>query len=276
MNNNDKRIKTRLTKNTIHEVHIQPTIINIPNYSSFFYTFDTAEPISIGRLQEDYMESTEVIKDGYLLLSYDGIHLSPATEFITNVKRLIDLYLHIMKGNQLLNSVSIIHLNICLNNIIIKDGELPLLQGFEHAVFKATPSNMIVLPIECRAIKYMINHKLSSISVSNVLDICENKDEEVFLTTYINKPNQYILDSLLQYSNTWNSYSLNVLILKLLNDFNPNPFIKKWKQLIKQGLTVFNRGTPEYFIEQTLQLMRSAEFADLTATPASRSTTTRL
>ena len=131
---------------------------------------------------------------------------------------------------------------------------------------------MISGPIECRTIRYMITHHLSSISLSNVLDICEdNLEEKPFLINYINNPKQYIMDSLMQYSHTWNTYSLNVLFLQLITDleFSPNnSFITKWKQFIQDGLSIFNRNTPEYFIEHTRRLMFDAPLSDLTATPA--------
>ena len=267
-------VVTRITHNTINELNIQPILTNIPNYQSFFYTFHTVAPIVIGRLHNDYIESTEPIRGGYVLLTSDNIHPCSATEFLTSVKRLIDMYLHLMRGIQLLNSVSIVHLNICFRNIVVKDGLLPLLQGFEHATNVISPNNMLTRPVECRAIKHILAHKLASISLSTILDICgDNKEEQTFLSKYINKPAKFIIESLLQLSNTWNVYSLNELILGLLNNpHTPNSFLSKWKQCLERGTGTVDRGTPAYFIDRTCALMYDANMTELTTTTASSAT----
>jgi hypothetical protein len=268
-------VVTRITRDTINELTIQPIITNIPNYQSFFYTFHTVAPIVIGRLQDDYIESTESIRGGYVLLTSDNIHPCSATEFLTSIKRLVDMYLHLMKGMQLLNSVSIVHLNICFRNIVVKDGLLPLLKGFEHATNAVSPDNMLSRPVECRAIKYIVAHKLASISLSSILDICgDNKEEQTFLSKYINKPTKFIIESLLQLSITWNVYSLNELFLGLLNNTHtPNSFLSKWKQCLERGTgTVGDRETPAYFIEQTRALMYDAEMSELTTATTSSAT----
>lgn len=271
---------TRITKDTINELTIQPLIVAIPNYKSFFYTFHTVEPIEIGRLQDDYIESTEHIKGGYVLLTSDAIQYGGAMEFLTSVKRLLDLYLHLMQAVKMMNDASIVHLNICFRNIIVKDGTLPLLKGLEQATIineQATIINLdqaiktIQNPIECRTIRHLLTHKLASISKSTIYDICgDNKEEQTFLSKYINKPVSYIIGSLLQYSSTWNVYSLNELILKLLNNpLQPDSFLYKWKELLKRGVAVNYRGTPEYFIEQTKTLMYITEISELTTATSS-------
>ena len=265
---------TRITHNTINELNIQPILTNIPNHQSFFYTFHTVSPIVIGRLQNDYIESTEPIRGGYVLLTSDNIHPCSATEFLTSIKRLVDMYLHLMKGMQLLNSVSIIHLNICFRNIVVKDGLLPLLQGFECATNAVSPDNMLSRPVECRAIKYIVTHKLASISLSSVLDICgDNKEEQTFLSKYINQPAKSIIETLLQLSNTWNVYSLNELFLGLLNNPHPpNSFLSKWKLCLERGTGTVDRETPAYFIDQTRALMYDADITELMTTTTSSAT----
>ena len=265
---------TRITRNTINELTIQPIIMNIPNYPSFFYTFHTAEPVSIGRLQEDYLESTEPIHGGYVLLTSEQIQTCPAVEYLTSVKRLVDMYLHLMKAVQLLNDASILHLRICFKHIVFKDGVLPLLQGFEHATTVASPDAMLSRPIECRAIKYILTNRLASISMSSILDICrDNKEEQTFLSGYINKPSTFIIESLLSRANTWNVYSLNELILGLLNNpLRPNSFLAKWKACLEEGTVSGERRCPAYFIAQTLALMRETDISELMGATTSSAT----
>jgi hypothetical protein len=184
------------------------------------------------------------------------------------------MYLHLMRGIQLLNSVSIVHLNICFRNIVVKDGLLPLLQGFEHATNAISPDNMLARPVECRAIKHILAHKLASISLSTILDICgDNKEEQTFLSKYINKPAGTIIETLLQLSNTWNVYSLNELFLGLLNNPHPpNSFLSKWKLCLERGTGTVDRGNPAYFIDQTCSLMYDANITELTTTTTSSAT----
>jgi hypothetical protein len=260
---------TRITRDTINEITIQPRIVAMPNYKSFFYTFHTAEPIEIGRLQDDYIESTECIKGGYILLKSYAIQQSPILSYLTCVKRLVDLYLHLLQAVKMLNEASIIHLNICFQNIIIKDGNLPLLTGLESATFfLMSPLKTIRSPIECRALRYIIGNKLASISTYTIRDICgDNKEEQTFLSKYINQPATNIIVALLKYASTWNVYSLNEMILSLLhNPIQPDTFLFKWKNLLERGIIAAadDRGTADYFIEQTKELMYSADIADLT------------
>lgn len=265
---------TRITRNTINELNIQPLIMNIPNYASFFYTFHTVEPVVIGRLQDDYIESTEHIQGGYVLLTSDRINVCTASEYLTSIKRLVDMYLHLMKAVQLLNDASILHLHICFKHIIFKDGVLPLLHGFEYATTVASPANMLSRPIECRAIKYILTNRLASISMSSILDICrDNKEEQTFLSGYINKPSAFIIESLLTRCNTWNVYSLNELILGLLNNpLRPNSFLAKWKACLEEGTVSGERKCPAYFIAQTLMLMREADISELMCATTSSAT----
>lgn len=260
---------TRITRDSINELSIQPLIAAMPNYKSFFYTFHTAEPVEIGKLQDDYIESIEHIKGGYVLLTSDAIRQTPIQTYLTSVKRLVDLYLHLIQAVKMLNDASIIHLNICFRNVIIKDGTLPLLTGLEHAT--VCPNKTIRSPIECRALRYIVSNKLASISTSTIQDICgDNKEEQTFLSKYINQPAANIIMSLLKHSFTWNVYSLNEMILSLLNNpIQPDSFLWKWKKLLERGVATDDRGTADYFIEQTRELMYSADIADLTTATSS-------
>lgn len=259
---------TRIAKNTINELLIQPHIVAIPDYKSFFYTFHSAESISIGRIQDDYLESTECIKGGYVLLTSDAIQQSSAMAYLTSIKRLADLYLHLMRAVDMLNKASILHLNISFKHIIVKDGVLPLLTGFENAAIISDNTKTIRTPIECRAIRHIVSNKLASISISTIMDICgDNKEEQTFLHKYVNQPATHIIKSLLAYAYTWNVYALNELILSLLNNpIEPNTFLDKWKTLLQRGVSVSveNRGTADYFIEKTRELMYAADISDLT------------
>jgi len=263
---------TRITVNTINELTIQPLIVAMPNYKSFFYTFSSAQPIEVGRLQDDYIESTEHVKGGYVLLTSDAIQCSDPMEYLTSVKRLIDFYLHLMQAVKMLDSASIIHRNWCFKNILIKDGVLPLLQGLEHATLQAR-GELIRTPIECRTIRHIVAHDLASISKTTIADICrDNKEEQTFLSKYVNKPSAHIIRSLMKYSSTWNVYSLNEMILGLLNNpMEEDTFLYKWKKCLERGLTE-ERETADYFIQQTKTLMYACNIAELTTVTTSSST----
>jgi hypothetical protein len=174
-----------------------------------------------------------------------------------------------MKGIQQLSQIGMIHLNICLNNLIVKEGTLPLLKGFEHATMDVSVDHMLEDPIECRVIRFMITHGLKSISKSNILDICgDNLAEQSFLHSFVNKPVTYMLSWLKDCSNTWNVYALNSLFLSHLEEpsWMGNVFVSKWIECLKKGIAITDRGTPDYFMEETKKLLYSAERSDLTAT----------
>jgi len=252
---------TRLTKNTINELTIQPLIVAIPDYRSFFYTFHSVEPLEISLLNEEYIESSECIQSPFVLLTSDKILVTPPLAFLTNVKRCIDMYVHLMKGIELLNEVGIVHLDISWRNIIVKDGVLPLLKGFEHSVIKVTTNKMLERPIECRTIRHMIGRGLTGLSKHTAEEISDGEESDIaFLMPYINKPN--VIDSLLTNSKTWNVYSLNHLFLDLFASDNlvnhVNEFVMKWQKLLKQ-----TNHEPKYYIEKTIDLMVSSKMSDL-------------
>jgi hypothetical protein len=252
---------TRLTKNTINELTIQPLIVSIPDYRSFFYTFHTVEPMEISLLNEEYIESSECIHSPFVLLTSDQISITSPHSFLTNVKRCIDMYVHLMKGIELLNGLGIVHLDISWRNVIVKDGVLPLLKGFEQCVIKVTTNKMLEAPIECRTIRYMLRQGLSGLSKHTAEEISEDEGDLAFLMPYINKPN--VIDSLLTNSKTWNVYSLNHLFLEILTNASlTNAFVIKWKELLKQ-----TNHAPMYYVEKTIDLMVSSEISDLCYSP---------
>jgi hypothetical protein len=255
---------TRLTKNTINELTIQPLIVAIPNYRSFFYTFHIAEPLDIGVLNQEYIESSECIQSPFVLLTSDRFLVTSSLSFLTNVKKCVDMYVHLMKGIGLLNEVGIVHLDISWKNIIVKDGVLPLLRGFEQCTTKVTTNKMLETPIECRVIRHMIRHKLTGLSKHTAEEICGYDEVDLaFLTHYINRHN--VIDSLLLNSKTWNVYSLNHLFLDYLvsasvnsASLTNNKFVTQWLELLKQ-----TNHPPLYYIEKTIDLMVSSEILDL-------------
>jgi len=256
---------TRLTKNTINELTIQPLIVAIPDYRSFFYTFHTVEPMEISLLNEEYIESSECIQSPFVLLTSDRFPITSPLSFLTNVKRCIDMYVHLMKGIGLLNEAGIVHLDISWRNIIVKDGVLPLLKGFEHSVIKVTTNKMLDTPIECRTIRHMLRQGLAGLSKHTAEDLCDGEESDIaFLAPYINKPN--VIDSLLTNSKRWNVYSLNHLFLNLFESDNltnhVNEFVTEWKELLKQM-----NHAPKYYVEKTIDLMVSSKMSDLLMEP---------
>ena len=256
---------TRLTKNTINELTIQPLIVSIPDYRSFFYTFHTVEPLEISVLNEESIESSECIQSFFILLTSDRFPITSPLSFLTNVKRCIDMYVHLMKGIELLNGLGIVHLDISWRNIIVKDGVLPLLKGFEQSVIKVTTNKMLETPIECRTIRHMLRYGLTGLSKHTAEEICEDESDIAFLAPYINKPN--VIDSLLTNSKTWNVYSLNHLFLDLFASDNltnhVNAFVTEWKELLKQ-----TNHAPKYYVEKTIDLMVSSKMSDLLMEPS--------
>ena len=64
------------------------------------------------------------------------------------------------------------------------------------------------------------------------------------------------------------------MILSLLhNPIQPDTFLFKWKKLLQRGIIAAadDRGTADYFIEQTKELMYSADIAELTIATTSSS-----
>lgn len=123
----------------------------------------------------------------------------------------------------------LIHFDLCLN-------ETSNNEDFIKIIDKCT--NYSLKPIEMHLLFYLYKNNINYIDSSFILEIVENFVNNVsffnlfslnykkqykesliqFLNNYINKPKEYIIDSLCVFKVTWANYSISVLYLHLIGN----------------------------------------------------------
>jgi hypothetical protein len=248
-------------------IHTQKLLKKIPNYSSFFYTFQTCEPVNVGIMnQEDNMQQIDS-DDSFVLLKYHRIIYQPFTSFLYLInksnKQLFDIYAYLLKSIQMLIQNNIVHSNICEKSIILNENNIPLLTMFENSWCINDEFNIkiletlhsFVIPFELYTIQYILENKLTSISISNIYDICRHYKDRyptlyllvdiengvLFLKIFINKPSANIIIELFKFAKTWDNYSLSIVFLRVLQSTTTNPsnkFIVDWINQLQTNINI--------------------------------------
>jgi hypothetical protein len=249
------QIFSQMKKYNANEIYIQKLLKKIPNYSSFFYTFQTCETVNVGMMnQEDNIQQIDS-DDSFVLLKYHRINYQSFTSFLDSTnKQLFDIYAYLLKSIQMLIQNNIVHSNICEKSIILNENNLPLLTMSQYSWcindydfnIKILDSRgyqpNVVIPFELFTIQYIIENKLTSISISNIYDICRHYKETLnllvdiengvlFLKLFINKPSATIITELFKFAKTWDNYSLSIVFLRVLQSTTTNP-INKFKFIV--------------------------------------------
>lgn len=261
------QIFSQMKKYNANEIYIQKLLKKIPNSSSFFYTFQTCEPINIGMMnQEDNMQQIDS-DDSFVLLKYHRINYQTFTSFLDSTnksnKQLFDIYAYLLKSIQMLIQNNIVHFNICEKSIILNENNLPLLTMSEKSWYINDDFNMktrqyppnFVIPFELFVIQYILENKLTSISISNIYDICRHYKDKypslnllvdiengvLFLKIFINKPSSTIITELFLFAKTWDNYSLSIVFLRVLQSQQPNTkskFIVDWINQLQTNIDI--------------------------------------
>ena len=189
----------------------------------------------------------------------------------TNKKCILNIilsYEYLLKTLLVLERNKIVHLELCPENIVFVNDKKTLIRNFErsfvsdkphHNLFNEYNPAKIYLPLEVQLICYMNKLKLVSLSYENICFLIEdfnkylslspinnilisnlNKEEQYLsLKHLINKPNDYIMDSLLGTSIYWNNYSLSIMyliMLSMLNISRDNKFVKNFSHILLLGM----------------------------------------
>jgi hypothetical protein len=188
---------------------------------------------------------------------------------------LINSYKHLLEGIKLLDDASIVSMDFHPSILVFKDN-FPIITIFEEffhlpTINEERKSNLfsyyqpknVFLPLEAHVICFLIENRLESLSFLNIEEICEDCKNRMgslscfskdFLDKYketahfslqglVNKPKSFIIQDILEKSNTWNNYGLSILFLVLLRDifknrggYPKNSFISHFAELLTQGI----------------------------------------
>lgn len=191
------------------------------------------------------------------------------------INTIISTYTYLLHSLEILNTHNIIHYDLKGNNIMFHANKnIPLIIDFGMSIdleklnfdninfyfFTYAPSYYIWCP-EIHIINYLL-HVNKSFTKSSLQKICYeitngNKalvdllsntflDNYVdtmyrYYSKYINKDYKFVIQELLQYSYTWDNYSLSNIYLKIIRNlfpdtFNNNQFIIRFSQLLLKNV----------------------------------------
>lgn len=200
------------------------------------------------------------------------LHLPTPKLFVFYI---IDSYSILLKNLQMLNNnnINICFFNISHTNIVFDKGFKPILTNFAESILinrlnEEYLSNLMekhidytLKPLEVHVLFHLIKNNENTLSYSSIEEICDffvKKNpllclfsltyKDMFFQTccetlqkYINKPKSHIIDDIIQYSHTWDNYSLSFLYLYFVGNLNKsfslkNCFLTKLSILLNKNI----------------------------------------
>ena len=226
--------------------------------------------------------------------------LSSSTKYILTI---INFYKHLLNSINLLVHNNIFHNHINFDSIVVDKFENPLLTNFsfsidysrndisqyiKHFIIAYDPS-YLEWPIELHILSYLLTNKLNSLSSHNIENIIHEviknnsilntfgdnvvssfREESLqYFKKYVNQSYENILTDILQYSHTWDNYSLSILFLRILIGIHRTIKIKNKFVILFMKLLVNNihcnpskRSTIDLTIKKFDSLLDSLEPKD--------------
>jgi hypothetical protein len=190
----------------------------------------------------------------------------------------LESYSYLLHSLIKLNDNNVCFFNLSSKNIVfdIECGEKPILKNFNKSLQLSKLNEKYIAniiqkttdfsnkPLEVHVLFYLIENNLNTISYSFIEEICEEfvknlsilslfsqsyKDNYKtncinFLKKYINKSKSSIINDILEYYNTWDSYSLSVIYLHIFGNIS-RVFSLKGSLISKLSIELSKNINPE-------------------------------
>jgi hypothetical protein len=190
----------------------------------------------------------------------------------------LESYSYLLHSLVKLNENDICFFNLSAENIVFDNscGEKPLLQNFNKSLELCKLNEQYITniikkttdfsnkPLEVHVLFYLIENNLNTISYSFIEEIVEVFVQNVsvltlfsqsykdtyktncitFLKKYINKPKSTIISDMLEYYDTWDSYSLSVIYLHIFGNIS-RIFSLKGNLISKLSIELSKNINPE-------------------------------
>jgi hypothetical protein len=253
------------------------------NYRNHFIIPSSVNNVNSSKIYDNTENIKDNLQTNYYLFNYEKqelIYFKYYLKKLDNSQKYIYSLIHFFKyllySIKILIDNNIIHNNIELDNILIDDFDNPLLSDLQYSIIKETDTQIFGENIkhyltkyeinkspELVIVSYMLTNKLKSLSLYNIEtiieDIIENNklihnfgNEFVsnyknnglnYFQKYVNKSYEYIIEDILQYSHTWDNYSLSLIYLKICVDIHrhiniSNKFIILFINLLVQNISI--------------------------------------
>jgi len=257
-----------------NEINICEKIKKIPYFFLYFNPIINYKLLQVSNIDALSLENSDALNNNnYVLLSkksfpYPSFHafFNGLTQTKEKVARLFHSYTYLLKAIHELNRNSIIYFNITSEKIGFNEKKQPILQNFSESFNyngfkgKILPS-VYSLPLEVHIIAFLQDpdFERKSISHTNIEDICKTfiiknqalrgfsqefiKDFykkcviHVLSLSIVNESREKIVAHMLNFSNTWDNYSLSALFLPIITKIREeagmqNKFFDKFTQLL--------------------------------------------
>jgi len=257
-----------------NEINICEKIKKIPYFFLYFNPIINYKLLQISNIDVHSLENSDALNNNnYALLSkkhlfYPSFSLffNSLTQTKEKVVRLFDSYTYLLKAIHELNRNEVVYFNITSEKIGFNEKKQPILQNFSESFnyngFKAKilPS-VYSLPLEVHIISFLQDpdFERKSISQTNIEDICKNfiiKNQalkgfsqefikefykkcvrHVLSLSIVNEPREKIVSHMMNFSNTWDNYSLSALFLPIITKIREemgmqNKFFDKFTELL--------------------------------------------
>lgn len=224
--------------------------INISNENNNIYDY------------EINLEGRKKIKSDKIIMRYKNILFQTFNNYLISMmdekyiflQQLFYIYKKLLESINILISENIFHNHLIEENILF-NSDSPIISNFSFSI-NITPSTIhtirhfildydpsyIQWPIELHLLAFMYHNKLISISIGNVeiivndliqnnqifdnfSDSIKNKfmmDGINYLSKYVNKNYDNILQDIFSYWHTWDNYALSILYLPIIIKFHKN------------------------------------------------------
>jgi hypothetical protein len=229
----------------------------------------------------NFNEENVIFTEKHVLVNYKNEYRIDFYSFLLNLPtpkllifHIIDSYSYLTRSLLMLKENNICFFNITAEKIVYNVTTLkPLLNDFEYSIdTKGLNEDYLCkivdkiddfsnMPLEIHVIFYLIKNNENSLSYSIISEICDNfvvnmsvlsifskeyRDNFKLscietLKKYINKPKIEIINHILTFSGTWDSYGLSILFLEIVGNITKvfsltNNFLTKFSILLSKNI----------------------------------------
>lgn len=232
-------------------------------------------------INEEEERETVISTEKHVLVNYSNEYRIDFYSFILNLPtpkllifHIIDSYSYLTRSLLMLKENNICFFNITAEKIVYNVTTLkPLLHDFDHSLYIKNLNEDYLckivdkiddfsnMPLEIHVIFYLIKNDENSLSYSIISEICDNFVENMSvlsifskgykdnfklscietLKKYINVSKTEIINHILTFSGTWDSYGLSMLFLEIVGNITKvfsltNNFLTKFSILLSKNI----------------------------------------
>jgi hypothetical protein len=279
--NNKIKYSSKLIEKNLFSINETKVISKLTKYTKHFLMPICIEKINSAIMYDNinYLQALKNIRDdNYFMFKYENrnlvyfkYYLKALNSSRKYIYSLIHFYKYLLSTIQILIEHNIIHNNIEIDNIIIDEFDDPLLVSFEFAIDNNFAENLkyyydtnnLIRCSEFHIVSYMLTNKLEILTLNDVEIIINSiidtnnlihnfgetfvnnfkEDGIKYFRKYVTNKYEYIIEDILQYSHTWDNYSLSMLFLKICIDIHrkikePNNFIINFMKLLVHNISI--------------------------------------